>query len=166
MTRCRTRSTRFDGVWVSNFLLPLYFTAVPEEGGRNDFLGRVHKQKTLQSFGINPGGYIGFYNPETGDDETFALRNDRRAVERLEVKSKARLTRRSMRYKLGMTYCDAVAEASTAGVATVVPGRRRGARAAAGVAAAPGIGIGMPATRRRRPLPVEQIDSSRARQRN
>jgi hypothetical protein len=53
---------KVDGVWVSNFVLPLYFTPDPEEGGRNDFLGRVYKKTTLRSFGINRGGYIGFYN--------------------------------------------------------------------------------------------------------
>jgi hypothetical protein len=52
-----------DGVEVSNFLLPLYFTASAERGGRNDFLGRRHNGKTLLSFGVNPGGYIGFYDP-------------------------------------------------------------------------------------------------------
>src|SRR5262245_55463103 len=30
-----------DGVWVSNFVLPLYFTSSHERGGRNDFLGTM-----------------------------------------------------------------------------------------------------------------------------
>ena len=38
---------KVDGVWVSNFVLPLYFTPDPEEGGRNDFLGRIYKNKAL-----------------------------------------------------------------------------------------------------------------------
>lgn len=142
-----------DGVWVSNFLLPLYFTASAETGGRNDFLGRRYKKKTLQSFGINPGGYIGFYNPESKDDETFSLRGDRRAVERLKIKSKARLTRRSMRYKLGTSYSDALATAAAS--AGAAPTTVRAARAAATRAAR---------TPARPPLPVQKIDSSRARQ--
>ena len=95
---------KVDGILVSNFLLPLYFTPFAEEGSRNDFLGRLTKGKALQSFGINPGGYIGFYNPETRTHETFALKGDRRARERLKIKSKGRLARRSVRYKLGTDY--------------------------------------------------------------
>jgi hypothetical protein len=93
---------KVDGIYVSNFLLPLYFTRDPEVGGRNDFLGKLHEGKPLESFGINPGGYVGFYNPKSGNHETFALRADARAKERLAIKGKAQLTRRSMRYKSGM----------------------------------------------------------------
>ncbi len=48
-----------DGIEVSNFLLPLYFTGGDEAGGRNDFLGRGYDGKTLRSFSVNPGGYVG-----------------------------------------------------------------------------------------------------------
>jgi len=95
---------KIDGVDVSNFVLPLYFTQFAEVGGRNDFLGRLTKGKALQSFGINPGGYIGFYNPKTREHDTFSLKGDRRARERQEIKSRAQLTRRSMRYKLGTDF--------------------------------------------------------------
>jgi hypothetical protein len=95
---------KVDGVVVSNFLLPLYFTPDVEEGGRNDFLGRFYKGKPLGSFGINPGGYIGFYNPQSRQHETFALKSDKRARTRMAIKGKAQLTRRSMRYKAGTTY--------------------------------------------------------------
>ena len=78
-----------DGVRVSNFVLPLYFTIGEQVGARNDFLNRTHNGKTLQSFGINPGGYVGFFNPETGQDETFSLRGDTRAQQRLQIKSEA-----------------------------------------------------------------------------
>jgi hypothetical protein len=61
---------KIDGVEVSNFLLPLYFTGSEEVGGRNDFLGNSHKGKTLQSFGVNPGGYIGFFDPKSGRTRT------------------------------------------------------------------------------------------------
>lgn len=69
-----------DGVAVSNFVLPLYFTVEEELGGRNDFLGQSHNGKTLPSFGINPGGYVGFFNPATGNHKTFAMKGDRVAA--------------------------------------------------------------------------------------
>ena len=55
-----------DGVLVSNFVLPSYFSIGEQEGRRNDFLGTVHNGKTLQSFGINPGGYLNIMDPKTG----------------------------------------------------------------------------------------------------
>jgi hypothetical protein len=90
-----------DGVAVSNFLLPLYFTGtrdVDEVGARNDFLGRSSGGRTITSFGINPGGYIGFFDPVLGDHDTYSIRGDSIAQMRLEMKSHAGLTRRSMRY--------------------------------------------------------------------
>ena len=79
---------KIDNVDVSNFVLPLYFTGGDELGGRNDFLSRPHDGQTLKSFSINPGGYIGFFNPQTGKSDTFAMKNDRQAQERLKYKSK------------------------------------------------------------------------------
>lgn len=88
-----------DEIEVSNFVLPLYFTGGNETGGRNDFLGRKYKKKTLKSFGINPGGYIGFFNPETGEHETHSLESDTRAEERMKVKNAAKSARRAIRYR-------------------------------------------------------------------
>jgi hypothetical protein len=90
---------RVDGVDVSNFVLPLYFTREAETGSRNDFLGRMSNGRTLESFGINPGGYIGFFNPQNREHEMFALRGDPRARDRMNVKARAQRTRRSMRYR-------------------------------------------------------------------
>ena len=101
-------SYEVDGIELSNFLLPLYFTSDAELGGRNDFLGARKGRKTLNSFGIAPGGYIGFYNPETRDHETFALKSDERAKERARIKAKASMTRRSKRYGLGPSYREQV----------------------------------------------------------
>lgn len=116
-----------DGVPVSNFVLPLYFTRAAEKGGRNDFLGRLYKGKPLGSFGINEGGYIGFYNPESRKHETFALEGDKRAKQRLRIKAKATLTRRSMRYKAGTDFGRRVAERVRTGrAAEPVPRRRHG----------------------------------------
>jgi len=95
---------KVDGIPVSNFLLPLYFTPYAEEGGRNDFLGRLHGGQPLQSFGINPGGYIGFFNPATRKHETFALKGDQRAKQRQAVKAKAQMARRSTRHQHGIAY--------------------------------------------------------------
>ena len=95
-----------DGVEVSNFLLPLYFTGSEELGGRNDFLGTQHNGTTLSSFGINPGGYVGFFDPALGDNgehDTFSRSGDSqadsRAAERLKIKDTAGLARRSRRYQ-------------------------------------------------------------------
>jgi hypothetical protein len=101
-------SYKIDGIDVSNFLLPLYFTSDAELGGRNDFLGARKGRKPLNSFGIAPGGYIGFYNPETREHETFALKSDERAKERARIKAKAAMTRRSKRYGLGPSYREQV----------------------------------------------------------
>ncbi len=97
-----------DGIWVSNFLLPLYFTATGEVGGRNDFLGRLHKGRPLPSFGINPGGYVGFYDPSTREHERVSRSGDDRARARLQVESRAGLTRRSTRHTLGTSFRDAL----------------------------------------------------------
>ncbi len=84
---------KLDNVEVSNFVLPLYFTGGDELGGRNDFLNRAHGGKTLKSFQINPGGYVGFFNPKTGKHETYSLKGDRKAEERLKNKLKTETAR-------------------------------------------------------------------------
>ncbi|MCP9468516.1 MAG: hypothetical protein NNA31_00810 [Nitrospira sp.] len=88
-----------DGVKVSNFLLPLYFTGGEEKGGRNDFLGRAYHGKTLRSFGVNPGGYIGFFDPEKGEHETFMAKGDAVAAKRWKIKSQMKGARRGIRYQ-------------------------------------------------------------------
>jgi len=87
-----------DGVTVSNFVLPLYFTSAPELGSRNDFLGPRDKSAlALPSFGINPGGYIGFFDPDEGKHVTYARKGDARARHRLELKAQATSGRRAWR---------------------------------------------------------------------
>ena len=89
-----------DGVRVSNFLLPLYYTATAERGGRNDFLGRKGKDgKVLESFKVKEGGYIGFFDPKTGEHETFAMKGDRKAARRQQIKARFRKARRSGRHE-------------------------------------------------------------------
>ncbi len=86
-----------DGVEVSNFVLPLYFTGGEEQGGRNDFLGTSDNGKPLRSFGVSAGGYVGFYDPKTGKDGDYTA--DQRARKRLEIKRQAGMARRGVRYK-------------------------------------------------------------------
>jgi hypothetical protein len=89
-----------EHVKVSNFVLPLYFTSSDERGGRNDFLGTITKEgKTLRSFSVNPGGYIGFFDPALQDDDTFSRDDDARAKRRLAAKARL-LTGRGQRRRL------------------------------------------------------------------
>lgn len=88
-----------DGIAVSNFVLPLYFTTDSEIGARNDFLGRRYNGQTLKSFGVNPGGYVGFFNPAKNKDETFAQFGDVLAKNRLQMKKQLKLARRAARYR-------------------------------------------------------------------
>lgn len=81
-----------NGVEVSNFVLPLYFT--PDEEGRPvDFL-----QTGLTSFGVNPGGYVGFYDPTTGEHSTYTRSRDSLAAKRLRIKATAGKARRAARF--------------------------------------------------------------------
>ena len=94
------RETYFiDGIRVSNFVLPLYFTNGEETGGRNDFLGNVYNGQTLRSFGLNPGGYQGYLDPTNGFNGLFVPPGDGIALRRSEVKNSLGLARRSQRYQ-------------------------------------------------------------------
>jgi hypothetical protein len=79
--------------------LPLYFTGGDEFVGRNDFLGRAPNGQTLKSFGINPGGYVGFYGPTIPGMDTYNARGDKVAEKRMEIKKKAEGARRASRYQ-------------------------------------------------------------------
>jgi hypothetical protein len=95
----QAESYALDGIEVSNFVLPLYFTGGDEAGGRNDFLGAKHKEnggKALRSFGLNPGGYVGFFEPETQAVETVEA--DELAKRRRKLKLAAGNARRAVRY--------------------------------------------------------------------
>lgn len=93
----QSESYKIDGVRVSNFVLPLYFTPGAERGGRNDFLGMKKDGKTLRSFGANPGGYIGFFDPKTGKETTYLAKKDPLARRRLRLKGRYRTGRGNMR---------------------------------------------------------------------
>lgn len=53
------------GVEVSDFLLPAYFTMGEERGMRMSYLGQ-----NIKSFGVAPGGYVGFYDPLKNTHDT------------------------------------------------------------------------------------------------
>ncbi len=95
----QAESYEIDGVAVSNFVLPLYFTVDSEDGSRNDFLGSRHNGKLLESFGVNPGGYVGFFNPATGENDTFTA--DALAQKRMKIKESLKnpRARRVTRYR-------------------------------------------------------------------
>jgi hypothetical protein len=86
-----------DGVLVSNFVLPLYFTSSNERGGRNDFLGTQHEAQTLRSFSVNPGGYIGFFDPKISDDVMFSGEGDEHGAARLRIKKQKQVGRGQLR---------------------------------------------------------------------
>jgi hypothetical protein len=88
-----------DGVEVSNFVLPLYFTDDEESGSRNDFLGRSRDGKYLKSFGVKEGGYIGFYDPKLQRTIKYMNEDDYEAKRRMEIKMDAEGTRRALRYQ-------------------------------------------------------------------
>ncbi|CAG4913825.1 alkaline phosphatase family protein [Paraburkholderia saeva] len=80
-----------DGVSVSNFVLPHYFTAGEQPGARNDFCGTG-----LASFGVNPGGYIGFFDPVARQNQQF-FAQDPKAARRLRMKTESRSGRMVLR---------------------------------------------------------------------
>ena len=88
-----------DGVPVSNFLLPPYFTHADEPGSRNDFLGQMELAPPLPSFGVSPGGYVGFFDPLLGEHVKFFAESDLIARRRLSIKQQLGLARRSVRYE-------------------------------------------------------------------
>ena len=84
-----------DGIRVSNFVLPLYFTSSQERGGRNDFLGTTIGGKTLRSFGVNPGGYVNFFDPTKNRNDDFEV--DQRGKRRRAIKRRLGVGRGQLR---------------------------------------------------------------------
>lgn len=92
-----------DGVALSNFVLPSYFSLGEQPGRRNDFLGRSYKGKTLESFGMNPGGYLNIFDPKTGKWEQPVYKDDKEAQRRLKLKSQVKAGRGYRRSHPGST---------------------------------------------------------------
>lgn len=76
------QSYKIDGVAVSDFVTPLFFTPENEEKGVNNFL----KSKNLLSFCTLPNGYLGYYDFSSGTDKTFFGSNKARARHRIKGK--------------------------------------------------------------------------------
>jgi hypothetical protein len=76
-------------VALQNFLLPAYFEP-PVPGARTNFLG-----VDLASFGIAPNSYLGYYNPETQQQETTD--SDTRGKLRREIKNRTASSRSKRR---------------------------------------------------------------------
>lgn len=83
----QSQTYMIDGIEVSNFVLPLYFTPEEQEGSRNDFLGTIINGKSLRSFGVSPGGYVGYYDPQSHTHETYSAPEDKKAEERIKIKN-------------------------------------------------------------------------------
>ena len=81
------------GVALSNFVLPSYFSLGEQPGRRNDFLGRCSQGKTLESFGMNPGGYLNILDPKTGNWEQPVYGDDKEAQRRRKLKSQVKAGR-------------------------------------------------------------------------
>jgi len=77
----QAQSYAIDGVNVSDFVLPNYFTPGEEEGVRNDFCGTC-----LKSFGVSSGGYIGYFDPAKGQYSQY-FAHDELAQRRLAAKA-------------------------------------------------------------------------------
>jgi hypothetical protein len=48
---------------------------------------------------VNPGGYVGFFDPKLNDHDTFSMRGDKVAAKRLRTKRIAGSARRAIRYQ-------------------------------------------------------------------
>ena len=84
-TRCRPRAMIWTGLQCPTSVLPLYFTIGEEAGARNDFIGTA-----LPSFGVNPGGYVGFFDPLTQDMDTWSADVRGRCADRDQVRRRPR----------------------------------------------------------------------------
>jgi hypothetical protein len=89
----QAESYTIDGVPVSNFVLPSYFSLGEQPGRRNDFLGTVHRGKTLQSFGMNPGAYLNIFDPKTRKWSQPEFEGDAQALQRKKYKAQVKAGR-------------------------------------------------------------------------
>lgn len=85
----QAQTYEIDGIGVSDFVLPLYFTPNAEPGSRNNFIGGALEKKRmdkLTSFDVAHGGYIGFFDPIKGDNDIHEHAGDQLAKLRRAVK--------------------------------------------------------------------------------
>lgn len=86
-----SQTYKIGDVALQNFLLPAYFEP-PVPGARTNFLGTE-----LAPFGIAEASYVGYYNPETQDQETAD--SDEKGKARRLIRQRAGLTRSRRRNK-------------------------------------------------------------------
>lgn len=84
------QSYKLNGVEVSDFVFPLYFTVNKDRHSRKNYL----KDKPVESFSATSGGYIGYYDFDLKKDMTWFPENDERSRARHAVKSVMGLKRR------------------------------------------------------------------------
>lgn len=91
----QSESYQIDGVAVSNFVLPGWFTHGDAAGVRNDFLGRPVPGEVLRSFTMAPGGYLCYWDPRHEGDhwQSGMAPDDAVATTRLAAKRRAGLGR-------------------------------------------------------------------------
>ncbi len=87
------KSYLIDGIGVSNFVLPSYFSPGEQAGFTNDFLGTQNDGTSLASFDINSGGYVNYFEPTDGKWHTPILLGDKVAQNRMAAKKIARAGR-------------------------------------------------------------------------
>lgn len=93
----QTELYEIDGVEVSNFVLPLYFTP-GARAGKSQRLSRPRSRTHDPAvFGREPGGYVGFWDRRTKKEDTYFA--DDEARERMEIKQRAATARRAVRYQ-------------------------------------------------------------------
>ena len=74
---------------------------MPIRVGRGDLEKQNMCQgKTLRSFSVNPGGYIGFFDPAGNNDVTFSLDDDPKGKRRLAAKGNLQAGRGQRRRNL------------------------------------------------------------------
>ena len=107
-----TQTYTIDGVPVSNFVLPLYFTNAEEQGSYNDFLSlATGVPPNLRSFGTVNGAYVGFWDPAAGRHDFYIREGDTIAWTRRELRQQLALARRSQRSQYRTVYSRPITDA-------------------------------------------------------
>ena len=95
-----------DGIELSDFVLPLYFTLEDEAGSRNSFLGRGNP--ALGSFRVRPGGYMAYYDlSEEKWEAVYGETLTKEAEQLVESKTQQGITSRRNRYEARIVERDA-----------------------------------------------------------
>lgn len=87
------RTYSVDGVQVSDFVLPAYFDRA-RKGAQLDYLST----RGLKPLATARGGYVGYYDPRLGSDQTYFPKTDTVARARFDAKSAVPGLRRGALY--------------------------------------------------------------------